>query len=80
MAKQLTVRGVSDEVSRRVEELSKAKGQSVSATVREVLEQAFDVDKRRQRLARYSTWSPAQRDDFEAALAAQRAIVADLWK
>ena len=79
MAKQLTVRGVPDEVSRRLEDLSKAKGKSVNATVVEVLEHAFDTDERRRRLARYATWSPAQRDEFESALAAQRVIDADLW-
>lgn len=79
MAKQLTVRGVPDEVSARIEELSKAKGQSVNATVLEVLEHAFDVNERRRRLVRYATWSPAQRDEFEGTLAAQRPIDSDLW-
>lgn len=80
MVKQLTVRGVPDEVTRRLEELSKAKGKSVNATVLEVLEHAFDVDERRRRLARYATWSPEQREEFEGALAAQRVIDADLWR
>ena len=79
MAKQLTVRGVPDEVTRRLEELSKAKGKSVNATVLEVLEHAFDLDERRRRLARYTTWSPAQRDEFEGTLATQRVIDVDLW-
>jgi len=30
-------------------------------------------------LARYATWSPAQRDDLEGTLADQRVIDADLW-
>ena len=74
MAKRLTVRGLSDEVSRRLEELSKAKGKSVKATVLEVLEHALDVDERRRRLARHANWSPAQREEFEGALGAQRVI------
>ena len=80
MAKQLTVRGVPDDVSRRLEELSKAKGKSVNATVLEVLEHAFDGDERRRRLSKYATWSAAQREEFDGALAVQRVIDADLWK
>lgn len=80
MAKQLTVRGVPDEVSRRLEELSEATGKSVNATVLEVLEHAFDLDDRRRRLRKYATWSPAQREEFDGALAAQRVIDADLWR
>jgi len=79
MAKQLTVRGVPDAVSRRLEELSKAKGKSVNATVLEILGHALGVDERHHRLARYATWSPAQRDDLEGTLADQRVIDADLW-
>jgi plasmid stability protein len=37
MAKLLTIRGVSDEVGRRLERVSRAKGQSVNATVLEIL-------------------------------------------
>ncbi|HEY6219960.1 MAG TPA: hypothetical protein VIV65_07875 [Gemmatimonadaceae bacterium] len=80
MAKQLTVRGVPDDVSRRLEELSRAKGKSVNATVLEVLEQAFDVDERRRRLARYVTWSAEEQRAFDSTLAAQRTIDAELWK
>jgi hypothetical protein len=73
------VRGVSDEVSRRLEELSKATGQSVNATVLEVLEHAFDVDARRSRLEHYATWSDAEYREFQASLAAQRAIDPEVW-
>jgi plasmid stability protein len=80
MPKQLTVRGVPDEVSRRLEELSQAKGKSVNATVVEVLEHALDVDERRRRLGRYATWSPAEQRAFEDGLATQRLIDANLWR
>ena len=80
MARQLTVRGVSDEVSRRLDELSKATGKSVNATVLEVLEHAFDVDARRRRLERYATWSEEEYREFQANLAAQRAIDPEVWE
>jgi plasmid stability protein len=80
MAKQLTVRGVSDEISDRLEALSRAKGKSVNATVLEVLEHVFDIDERRRRLARYATWTEDDLRELEASVAAQRSIDADLWK
>jgi plasmid stability protein len=79
MAKQLTIRGVSDEVRHRLESLGKARGQSLNATVLEILDQAFDVDERRRRLARYATWTADDLQDFEEALAAQRVIDVELW-
>jgi hypothetical protein len=77
--RQLTIRGVSDEVRRRLESLGKARGQSLNATVLEILEQAFDVDQRRRRLARYATWNADDLQEFEEALAAQRVIDPELW-
>lgn len=80
MAKQLTVRGVPDETSRRLEALSRERGTSVNATVLEVLNQAVGVDERRRRLERYVTWSEAEAQQFDAALSEQRAIDEDLWR
>ena len=80
MAKQLTIRGVSDEVGHRLENLSRARGQSVNATVVEILESAIGIDERRRRLERYATWSRQDLDEFEAALAAQRQIDDELWR
>ncbi|MEE8585744.1 MAG: hypothetical protein V3T83_12935 [Acidobacteriota bacterium] len=57
MAKQLTIRGVPDEVGRRLESLSRTRRQSVNATVLEILTAALDVNRRRQRLERYATWT-----------------------
>lgn len=79
MAKQLTVRGVPDETSRRLEALSRERGTSVNATVLDVLNHAFGVDERRRRLERYVTWSEAEAREFDAALNEQRAIDDDLW-
>jgi plasmid stability protein len=80
MAKQLTIRGVSEEVGRRLENLSRARGQSVNTTVLEILEAAVGVDERRRRLARYATWTPEDLAEFNEALAAQRTIDDPLWR
>ena len=80
MPKQLTVRGVSDELDRRLTKLSRARGQSVNSTALQLLEQAVGIDARRQRLERYATWTAADLKEFEAALADQRVIDDGLWK
>lgn len=80
MAKQLTIRGVSDEVGQRLESLSQARGQSVNATVLEILEGAVGVNERRRRLARYATWTPEDLAEFNQGLAVQRTIDDPLWR
>jgi plasmid stability protein len=80
MAKQLTIRGVSEEVGQRLESLSRARGQSVNATVLEILEAAVGVDERRRRLSRYMTWTPEDLKEFNEALAAQRTTDDPLWR
>ena len=79
MAKQLTIRGVSDEVGQRLEGLSRARGQSVNTVVLQILEGAVGINERRKRLARYMTWTPADLMEFNDALAAQRTIDDPLW-
>lgn len=72
MANQLTI-GVSEEVKERLEILSRSRGQSLNATVLEILEATVGDDGRRRSLLRYATWG--SEDDlagFEKALAAQR--------
>ena len=80
MSKQLTIRGVSDEVGRRLESLSRSRGQSLNATVLEILESAVGVDERRRRLARYATWTQKDLEEFNEALAAQRTLDDPLWR
>lgn len=80
MSRQLTIRGVSDEVGQRLESLSHARGQSLNATVLEILEAAVGVDERRRRLARYATWTQEDLKEFNDALAAQRIIDDPLWR
>lgn len=80
MPRQLTVRGVPDEVGRRLESLSRARGKSVNATVLEILERAVGAEERRRRLARYATWDREDLEEFNRALAAQRTIDEELWR
>jgi antitoxin FitA-like protein len=80
MAKQLTIRGVSEEVGQRLESLSRARGQSINALVLEILSSAVGVDDRRRRLAHYTTWTPEDLAEFNEALAAQRTIDDPLWR
>lgn len=74
MSKQLTIRGISEEIGQRLESLSRARGQSVNATVLEILQAAVGVDERRRRLARYVTWTPDDLAELNEALAAQRLV------
>ena len=70
--KELTIRGVPDEVSQRLEELSRARGQSLNSTVLSILKNSVGVDERRKRLTRYTTWTQEDLEEFNEALAAQR--------
>jgi plasmid stability protein len=76
---QLTIRGVSDALNKRLAKLGKSKGQSVNTTALQILEQAVGMEGRRARLARYQTWSPADAAEFDAALKSQRVIDDDQW-
>jgi hypothetical protein len=80
MSRQLTVRGVSEEVGQRLESLSRARGQSLNATVLAILESAVGVDERRRRLARYTTWTQEDLAELNEALVAQRSIDDPLWR
>ena len=63
MAKQLTIRGVSDAMGQRPENLSQ--GQSVNTTVLKILEAAVWMDERRRQLSRYATWTPEDLAEFK---------------
>lgn len=80
MPKQLTIRGLPDEVASRLERLGKARGCSVNATVVEILARAVGFHERRERLARYATWSASDLTEFADALSAQRVIDDRLWR
>jgi hypothetical protein len=82
MVKQITVRGVSYLLSRRLHEMSRAQGKSVNATVIEILEGAAGVDTERRiaRLKRYITWTASDGAEFDQSLRAQRVIDEKLWR
>ena len=72
MAKQITVRGLSEELGLRLAGLGRERNQSVNATVLGILEDAVGINARRGRLERYATWSASDVAEFDQALAAQR--------
>ena len=80
MPKQLTIRGVSDELGRRLSRLSRERRQSVNRTALSILERAVGLDARRERLRRYATWTPGDVTEFDRALAGQRVVDDELWR
>jgi plasmid stability protein len=80
MSRKLTIRGVPDDVVVRLESVSRARGRSVNATVKQILEEAVGADQRLHRLQRYVTWSDEELVAFSEALASQRQIDADTWR
>jgi plasmid stability protein len=79
MSRQLTIRGVPDDVADRLERLSRVRGRSINATVNEILQESLGENPRRRRLQRYVTWSEDEAAAIDAAIAAQRTIDDDLW-
>ena len=77
---QLTIRGVSDVLAERLRGLARERGESVNSTVLALLEDALGLDARRERLARYATWTRDDLGEFERALSEQRQVDPDLWK
>lgn len=80
MADQITVRNVPKELARRLAKLAEASGRSINATVLDLLERATGIDGRRARLARYTTWSKQDVEEFDGALRVQRTIDPGLWE
>jgi hypothetical protein len=80
MDKQMTIRGVPEEVAGKLLRLSKERGLSLNGTVLEILSQAVGTDARRERLARYATWTSEDLAQVEDSVAAQRVIDDSLWR
>ena len=76
----MTIRGLSEEVAGKLLRLSQERGRSVNATVLEILDQAVGTDARRERLARYATWTSEDLAQFEDAAAGQRETDDLLWR
>jgi plasmid stability protein len=79
MARQITIRGVSDEVARKLREQAEQRGCSVNALVLELLGQAVGMTERRRRLQRYAGSSSAEADALDEAIALQRTVDAADW-
>lgn len=80
MPKQLTIRGVPREVALRLESISRARRQSVNATVLQILQDAVGTQQRKQRLEKYATWTYEDLAEFQKILSDQRRIDDDLWR
>ena len=80
MRRQLTIRGVPEEVAARLSALARERGESMNAIVLAILAEGLGVDERRRRLERYVTWEEADRLEFEAGLAAQRPVDDPAWR
>lgn len=82
MAKQITVRNVGPELSKRLGRMAQVRRTSVNAAILQVLEEAVGLDEgaRRARLSRYTTWDESELREFLGNLAAQREVDPGLWK
>lgn len=78
--RQITIRNPSTELAKRLRMISEARKESLNSTILRLLEEAVGLHERRERLRRYATWTDADRDEFEEALAAQRTIDEGLWR
>ncbi len=77
---QITVRNVDPELSRRLRAVSKERGESLNSTVLHFLRRAVGLDRRRERLRRYVSWTRADLEEFNAALDRQRVVDERSWK
>lgn len=76
---QITLRDVDAELSRQLHAISEERGESLNSTVLALLRDAVGREVRRTRLRRYVTWTPADLDEFTAALRSQRVVDRRYW-
>jgi plasmid stability protein len=79
MGRQVTIRGVSEDVLRKLRALADARGTSVNALLVEVLERYTGSSERREQLQRYATWSDAEARAFDEVLRTQRTVDPRDW-
>lgn len=80
MAKQLTIRGVTDELAGRLRRIARDRKESVNRAVLRILEQAAGLDPKLRRLGRYATWNEEDAEQFDSALREQRRVDEDAWR
>ena len=80
MAKQISIRNVSKELAQRLESVASEHATSVNATVIRLLEEGVGIRGRREKLARYTTWTEQDLSEFKSGLAAQRVVDEKLWR
>ena len=78
--KQITIRNPSEELTRKLRSLSKARNESLNTTILSLLESVLGINGRRKKLERYVTWTEEDLVEFEDALNEQRTIDEALWK
>lgn len=78
--KQITIRNPSPELARRIKAIADAEGESMNTTILRLLENAVGLEARYETLKKYATWTRADLEEFELALAAQRQIDGELWE
>ena len=78
--KQITIRGPSPALARRLRAISKQMGESMNTTILRLLEDAVGTSDRSEFLRSMPKWSEDEGDQFDDALKAQRAIDDKLWR
>lgn len=80
MARQISIRGVSEELGKRLHRLGRDRGQSVNTVILNILKSAVGISDRRQALTRYTTWTQEDLAEFDDALRDQRTIDEGMWR
>jgi hypothetical protein len=80
MARQITIRNPTPELTRLLKAVAEARGESLNTTVLRLLAESVGFEERRERLERWATWNEEDAAEFDAALRAQRIVDEQLWR
>jgi hypothetical protein len=80
MGRQITIRGVSEDLSRRLRAAAEQRGCSVNTLCLELLGRAVGASHKRERLQRYATATSADADALDQAIAVQRSVDPTDWQ